>query len=790
MNNLQDQILKLEPNSRIRRLKKKIITNKRFISIEQAKIITRCYQDNPNETNPKKRALSFAKSCELIDITIDEDELIVGNRTKNPRDGVVFPEGGISWLKEEIDLLPDRDQDPFQVRDDDRKVFFDNILPFWENITLEDSINNSIGDEIRDIKSVVKINQTDHAQGHICPDSKKWLEKGPAGIREEAIDALSNCVDSDKREFYECVIICMDGAIEFIRRYSDLAQDLSLSARGEDQTRLNKIAEICNKLSTQTPDSYSEALQSIWFLFVLLHLESNASSFSPGRMDQFLYPYFERSIKNGEIDIATALEWTEALYIKFNEVVYLRNDSGARYFAGFPIGFNVALGGHDQFGNDNTNLLSYLFLQAQKHVRLPQPNLSVRLHKNTPDKLLEETTRVISQGGGLPQVFNDESIIPALIRQGIKVQDAYDYAIVGCVELTTQGNNLGWSDAAMFNMVKVLELALNNGICMITGKQLGPETGYLDDFDNFRSFEDAFKKQVDYFINKMIPITHIVDALHAKVMPSAFLSSVINDCLGKGLDVTAGGANYNYSGIQLIQVANIADSLAALKTLVFDTGRIDKSDLLQALRGNFENEEVMRQTLLTHAPKYGNDIEWVDQLAVKWHSYFAERMEEFENVRGGPTHTGLYTVSAHVPMGLNVAATPDGRLSKTPLADGGVSAVYGRDKNGPTALLNSVSRLRSQYASNGSLLNMKFLPNFFSGQKGIDDFCFLLRLIVELKINHCQINVVSKSDLIAAKSNPEEYSGLTVRVAGYTAFFVDLATDLQDEIIERTSFGA
>lgn len=366
-----------------------------------------------------------------------------------------------------------------------------------------------------------------------------------------------------------------------------------------------------------------------------------------------------------------------------------------------------------------------------------------------------------------------------------------DYAIVGCVELTTQGNNLGWSDAAMFNMVKALELALNNGVCMMTGEQIGPQTGYLTDFNSYEEFEAAFQKQVDHFIDRMMPVTKIVDRLHAEVLPSAFLSSVIDDCMEDGTDVTAGGAKYNFSGIQLIQVANIADSLAALKTLVFDEKRVSRQKLLAALRDNFEGEgeEILRKMLLERAPKYGNDIDWVDNLAVKWHKYFADRLETFRNVRGGRVQTGLYTVSAHVPMGLNIAATPDGRKAGGPLADGGVSAVYGRDKLGPTALLNSVSKLHSELGSNGSLLNMKFLPEFFETEEGIENFCALLQMIVELKINHCQINVVRREDLLAAKKNPEQFSGLTIRVAGYTAFFVELADDLQDEIIARTAFG-
>lgn len=784
----QKELKELEMTPRIMRLKSKALVKERFVSIEQAKIITACYKENEKEPIAKKRALSFLEACKNIEIAIDPDELIAGNRTKESRAGVIFPEGGITWVEREIDDLMTRKQDRFTVRPEDRACFFKEILEYWRGKTLEDRVEEEAGEEIASMKQVVKINQTDHAQGHICPNSKEWLEKGPAGLKSEVQEKLKECTDDKKRLFYECVSLCMDGAITFMLRYSSLAWEMAKSYEGEQRAGLLKIAENCRNLAIRPAEGYHEALQSVWFLFVLLHLESNASSFSPGRMDQTLLPYYERSRKQG-MSQEEALELTECLWLKFNQVVYLRNEMGARYFAGFPIGFNLAVGGQKEDGTDATNDLSFLFLKAQSHIRLPQPNLSVRLHKNSPKELLREVTRVIALGGGMPQIFNDESIIPALERQGVEHEDAMDYAVVGCVELTTQGNNLGWSDAAMFNMVKALELALNNGVCLLTGKQVGPQTGYITDFDTFEEFEAAFKKQVDYFIEKMMPVTFIVDRIHSEVLPSAFLSSVIDDCIKNGVDVTAGGAKYNFSGIQLIQVANIADSLAAVKALVFDEQLVDKQTLLTALQTDFEGQEVLRRLLLERAPKYGNDIDWVDQLAVKWHKYFAERLETYRNVRGGRVQTGLYTVSAHVPMGLNIGATPDGRKALSPLADGGVSAVYGRDKLGPTALVNSVSKLHMELGSNGTLLNMKFLPEFFDTETGIENFCALLQTIVELKINHCQINVVRREDLIAAKEAPEQFSGLTIRVAGYTAFFVELADDLQDEIIARTAFG-
>ena len=459
-----------------------------------------------------------------------------------------------------------------------------------------------------------------------------------------------------------------------------------------------------------------------------------------------------------------------------------------KYFAGFPIGFNIAIGGQDEFGNDFYNDLSFLFLKAQKDIGLPQPNLSLRLHKHTNNELLKEAVRVVSLGSGMPQFFNDEAIIEELEKLGISHKDAMDYAIVGCVELTTQGNNLGWSDAAMFNLNKVLELTLHHGKCLITKKQLGPDLGGLDTYRSYEDLEHAFDQMIDYFIAKMIPACEQVEKAHIDILPSPFLSSVINDCMEKGMDVTQGGAHYNLGGIQMIQVANLADSLAAIKQMVFDEKQVNAKQLMNALENNFENDEILRQRLLHKVGKYGNDEDWIDEIGAKWASRFRDKLRGFTNYRGGLYHTGMYTVSAHVPMGENVGASADGRLSQTPLADGGMSAVYGRDLKGPTAVFKSVSKIPCDCTTNGGLLNMKFLPEFFSTEQGIDKFANFLRTFVDLKIPHVQFNVVRKEDLLQAQKTPEQYHSLTVRVAGYTAYFVELATELQNEIIARTSY--
>ncbi len=782
------QPVKTGPTQRIVDLKGRMLDEPRYLSIEQALIITDVYQAHHGESAAKKRALSLAEAMRHMAIHIDPDELIVGNRTTGVRAGVVFPEAGISWIDRELDTLPTRPQDKFNVHAEDAAAFRERILPYWRGKTLEDLLRAEQGPLLDAITRVVKINQKDHAQGHICPDTAKWIRLGPAGIRAEA-EAQLVAAAPEQREFYESVVLVLDAASEFMVRYADLATAMAADAATPAQAdSLREVARICTKLSVRGAETLHEALQATWFLFALLHLESNASSFSPGRADQYLYPYYLADIEAGRINRARALELIEALWLKFNQIVYLRNSHSASFFAGFPIGFNVALGGRDEKGRDETNDLSHLFLEAQGQILLPQPNLSARLHEHTPDELLDECTRVIGLGSGMPQVFNDESIIPALEAQGISPEDAANYAIVGCVELTTHGNNLGWSDAAMFNLVKALELALNDGKCLLTGAQLGPQTGYLTDFVTFEDVEAAFATQIDYFFEKMITACEAVEEMHQRLLPTALLSSVISDCLDRGTDVTRGGAHYNLSGIQIIQVANVADSLAAVKKLVFDEGVVDKARLVAALQSNYEHDEELRQILLNKAPKYGNDVAWVDALGNTWVHYFAAKFAGRTNYRGGRYHTGLYTVSAHVPMGANVGATPDGRPALQPLADGGMSAVYGRDRKGPTALLQSVARIDSYLGSNGTLLNLKFLPRLFKSADGARAFSSMLRGFVRLRINHAQFNVVTREDLIAAQKEPDKYRNLTIRVAGYTAYFTELAEDLQNEIIARTSY--
>jgi pyruvate-formate lyase len=494
----RSRVAGLQMSDRVGRLKDATLAEERVMSVDQARIITESYRLHREAPRVLQRAHALAAALRRMPIRVDAEELIVGNRTPGVRSGVVSPEAGISWVADELDSLPDRPQDPFGVRPQDADYFRNELLPFWKGKTLEDIIAHRHGERIRAVKKVVKINQTDHAQGHISPNVRSWLKLGPAGLLAEVEAARSRLgeEDHDRRDFLDAVAITLEGSRDFMRRFAEQAE--SVGAEPE-------VAEICRALAERPATTFREAVQGLWFLFVVLQMESNASSFSPGRMDQYLLPYLEGDLAAGRIDLDSALEIIEALWVKFNQIVYMRSAPSAQYFAGFPIGFNIALGGTDEDGQDSSNILSYLFLKAQEHLGLPQPNLSARLHRASPESFVDECAKVIGLGSGMPQIVNDESIVPALERVGISTKDARDYAVVGCVELSTPGNNLGWSDAAMFNLVKALELALTDGVCLLTGERIGPATGSLADHGSYDAVLAAFKTQIDHFIEEMIP---------------------------------------------------------------------------------------------------------------------------------------------------------------------------------------------------------------------------------------------------------------------------------------------
>jgi formate C-acetyltransferase len=694
-----------------------------------------------------------------MSIAIEPDELIVGNRSLLPRMGVIAPEGAVAWVDRELDTLPTRPQDRFSVDPKVIRELREDLIPYWHGKTLEDLVAGRTPDDVRQAVrgKAFSLNQTDHAQGHILPDVAGWLHLGVSGLqrRTETARTQPETQSAAHQHFYDAVLIALEAAQILMARYADLARQMVAEvADPARQAELSHTANACDWVSVSPPRDFREALQAVWFLFVLLQMESNASSFSPGRYHQYMLPYLERDLAAGHLNLAKAQRLIERLWLKFNEVVLLRSSESARYFAGFPIGFNVVLGGQrpgdqrpgDQrpVGRDATNVLSYMCLRAQADLGLTQPNLSIRIHTGSPQRFLKAAAYVISRGSGMPQLFNDDVIIPGQIHRGIAPETAQDYAVVGCVELSTPGKALGWSDASMFNMVRVLELTLFGGRDPQTGEQLGLATPPLDQMASYTELEAAYEQQLAHFVALMVKGCNIVDLVHAEVVPSPFLSSVVDDCIARGTDVTAGGARYNFSGVQGVQVANVGDGLVAVRQAIFEEQWLSAEELLAALRDDFAGDEPLRQRLLNCVPKYGNDDPAVDDAAAKWADHYSEIVAQYRNVRGGTYQPGFYTVSSHVPMGAHVGATPDGRHA-------------------------------------GALLQ---------GREGLAAFVALLRTFCRLEIPHVQFNIVSTEMLREAQMMPEAYRHLVVRVAGYSAYFTELDRALQDEIIQRTEFSA
>ena len=777
-------------SGRHQRIRRRLLENQRAIDLVRARLTTESYRRTEGEPMALRRAKMLLHLARFMPIAIHPDEILVGNRSLLPRMGVIAPEGAVDWVDRELDTLPTRPQDPFNITPRQIRELREEIFPYWRGKTLEDTVAARLDPEVRAAvrSKAFTLNQIDHAQGHILPERPAWLGLGLGGLRAQVLAARQKNPQSEI--FYQAALIALDAAAIFMQRFAALAGE---QAKTEPDTarraELAEIAAICAHLAENPARSFREALQTVWFLLVLLQIESNASSFSLGRFDQYMLPYLQRDLDSGRLALPAAQELLEYFWLKCNEIVLLRSSSSARYFAGFPIGFNITTGGRLPDGRDAANLLSFMCLRAQADLGMTQPNLSIRIHRNSPQDFLETAAFVISRGSGMPQVFNDEVIIPGQLQRGIAPDDAANYAVVGCVELSTPGKALGWSDAAMFNMVRVLELTFFGGADPATGMQIGPPTPTLDQMESFEALQSCYAAQMEHFIRLMVVGCGVVERIHAEVLPSPFLSLVVQDCVARGLNVTAGGAHYNFSGVQGVQVANVADSLAAVECAVFRRQWVSGKKMLEVLRENFAGQEVLRQRLLNCVPKYGNDDDSVDRFARQWADRYSELVGGCSTPRGGVFQPGFYTVSAHVPMGAHVGATPDGRRAGEPLADGGLSPSAGRDLKGPTAVLNSVSKANLALASNGTLLNMKFLPSFFEGETALAKFVTLLRGFSRLHIPHVQFNVVSAQTLRQAQSDPASFRGLVVRVAGYSAYFVELDRNLQDEIIRRTEFA-
>lgn len=760
-------------NSKIEFLKKSLFQNKRHVSLERALLYTESYKKTEGEPEIIRRAKATANILEKVKISIREKELIVANRTILPRNGIISPEMDPYWIFEELDTLESRPQDKFFIDEKDKKIYREKLFPYWKNKSLKDNINLKIKKEILDSvnSKIVKLNQTDKGQGHIIPDFEMVLKNGLENI---LIRVKSLSKEKPENIFYTASIIALEASKKHILRYEALA--LSLAKKEADFKRKNellKIADISKKVSAEKPETFQEACQLLWYISVILQYESNASSISLGRFDKYMYPFYEKDLKKG-VSKLELKEILEAFFIKTNDVVLIRSENSAKFFAGFPTGYTVILGGTLENGQSSINDLSFLCLEAYQDIKLPQPNIGVRVNEFIDREFLLKTAETIRLGTGIPQIFNDESIIPSFLNRKIPIEDTRDYAVVGCVELSIPGKTYGLHDIAMINLLKIMELVLKNN------KDVPNIT--------YDKIIEAIKKDIKKYIKLTVEGSNIVDLGHSEYCPVPLLSTFIDGCLDKGNDITRGGAKYNFSGVQGIGIANLADSLYALKKIVFEEKKYSLKKLVEFLENDFSSEEgkLLKLNLLHNYEKYGNDKDEVDLISSNLLRYYCKELEKYKNPRGGFFVPGSYTVSAHIPLGQVVGATPDGRNSGEQLADGGLSPMLGGDKLGPTAILKTISKLDNLLLSNGSLLNIKLSPGILENDIGLNKLADYIVAFMRLKLQHIQFNIISLTTLKEAQKNPEKYSGLVVRVAGYSAFFTELSKEIQDDIIKRT----
>jgi formate C-acetyltransferase len=758
-------------SERTQHIKDSLFEKPRKISLERALLVTESYKSTEGEAPVIRRAKAFANILAKHKLVLDDYDLLVGNRSEEPRAGVVSPEMSPYWILDELDLFPTREQDRFEMDEQDKKTFTDQLYPYWAGRTLRDWYVDHCDIDVVEAEAdkVFAVAQTDKGQGHIIADFQYVLENGLGGVLADIRQRLD--ADPDN-EFLQAAEICYVAMIGYVGAYRELVVEKMAGATEERLGELQKMAEVLGHIATEPARDLYDALQLVWLLCVALQQESNASSLSLGRMDQYLLPYYRATVEAGvsEKDIRELLT---CFYLKCNTIVAVRSSESAKFFAGFPIGYNLVVGGVDENGEDATNELSILMLDLQKDTRLPQPNLSVRVNAQSPDELLHKASEIIRLGDGLPQLFNDEVNIESFERRGVSPEDAADYAVVGCVELSIPGRMYGLHDISMFNMLKCFELVVQDN---------------PDGFDTFEDLVEAVENRIDHYVGLMVKGCNACDEAHRETSPTPFLSVLVHDSLENGADITAGGARYNPSGVQGVGTANLADSLYVVKHAVFEDKTISWQDLRAMLARDWtgEGDEIWRQRFINTYAKYGNDVDEVDELGTRLLRHYGHEVAKYGNVRGGKFQPGSYTVSAHVPLGAAVGATPDGRRAHEQLADGGLSPMAGRDQNGPTASLLSVSKLDNVLDSNGSLLNVKFSPATLEGEGGLAKLMAYIRAFSRLGIQHIQFNVVDRATLLDAQEHPEDHKDLVVRVAGYSAMFVELSKAIQDDIINRT----
>ncbi|MDR1931197.1 MAG: glycyl radical protein [Spirochaetales bacterium] len=781
-------------NSRIARLRQEFLDSTRQVDTERAEIVTESYKRHEKLPPVLRKARVFADLLDRMTIEIRPDELIVGNQNRNRRGVPLFPEYAIDWIRDQMDDFMIRKGDRFFITEAQKKRLR-GLVPYWEGRCLRDLALKRMPEELKAVHSLGVFgneNYTMSGPGHLSPNYEGLLKKGYAALAAECREKmLDSGDDSETRNFYEACVISCEALLGFAERYAALAEKLA-GAPGaaerdpERREELLEIARVCRRVPAFPPATFREALQFIYFCQIAIQLEANGLSIVLGRLDQLLIGYYRRDIASGELALDSAMEILECFFLKLNEVDKIYSNQATRFLQGPGHGQCITLGGCQANGSDATNELSCMILDADREVRLVQPDIAVRVHPGTPDAFLRKTALNIKAGINKIKIFGDQVIIRSMLDIGIPPQEAWNFSLLGCSEVVIEGKTNSWGNSGQLNLAKCLELALNNGVCMLTGKQMGPVTGAPETFASFSDVLAAFKTQVRYFIKNLVEYDNILDLCHADFSPLPFYSTVVEGCVEKGVEFNRGGAVYNTTSPLGVGPITTGDSLAAIKKLVFEERRLSPAELVDTLRTDFAEKEPVRQMLINRASKFGNDIDDVDTICNTVLRIFCDELRLYTNSRGGPFIGGLYYLSANIPFGLKTGATADGRRAGQPLNDGGISPNHGMDKNGATAVAKSVGKLENVKVPHGCVLNQRFHPSVFEGEGKIKLFADYMRGFIDLGGWECQYNVVTSETLKDAQAHPENHGDLVVRVAGYSAYFTALEKELQDDIINRT----
>ena len=781
---------------RVRKLRHESLEAIPYISTERAELITEFYENNRIHSAPITRALAFKYLLEKKKICINSGELIVGERGPAPKATPTYPELCCHSL-EDLEILHTREKIPFAVSPETRQVYQERIIPFWEGRSIRDLIFSEMTEEwIAAYEAGVFTEfMEQRAPGHTVADDKIY-KKGFRKIRQEIRESLARLdwfgdpEAQAKAEQLRAMDIAAEAICIYARRHAAAARELA--SKEPDPVRreeLCRIAEVCEWVPENPPRNFWEALQAYWFVHVGVITELNTwDSFCPGRLDQHLYPFYKKGLEDGSLTEDAARELLQCFWIKFNNhpappkvKVTAAESSTYTDFA------NINLGGLTPGGQDAVNDLTYLILDVIDEMRLVQPSTNIQLSAKNPDRFLKRALKIVREGWGQPSVFNADTVVQELLRQGKSVEDARCGGTSGCVETGAFGKE-SYILTGYLNLPKILELALFDGADMRTGKQVGPRTGNASSFRSFDEVWNAFRTQLDYFVDVKIRGNNVIERLFARHMPAPFLSSIIDDCIAKGKDYNDGGARYNSTYIQGVGIGTITDSLSAIKHHVFEWKNITMDRLLDVLRHNFQGAEEIRHILLEETPRYGNDDDRADDIMRKVFLAFFNEVDGRPNTKGGHHRINMLPTTCHVYFGSVTGATPDGRYAWQPLSEG-ISPVQGMDRRGPTAALKSAGKM-DHVLTGGTLLNMKFTPSLLEGEEGITNLAHLVRAYFKLGGHHIQFNVVSAETLRDAKRHPDRYRDLIVRVAGYSDYFCDLPGALQDEIIARTEHSS